>query len=66
AGYGASPGDDAIDQPYLYVSPWTAQHGDHWNAPFGGAALTLGELIAAPDQAGAAAAFFGQCRDLLG
>lgn len=35
---GASPGDDAIAEPYLYVGPWTdVRPGDptYWNAPFG-------------------------------
>ncbi|HXW38402.1 MAG TPA: hypothetical protein VEJ44_01810 [Acidimicrobiales bacterium] len=35
---GASPGDDAIDEPYLYVGPWEPERpGDaaYWNAPFG-------------------------------
>jgi hypothetical protein len=35
---GASPGDDGIDEPYLYVGPWgTERPGDptFWNAAFG-------------------------------
>lgn len=37
--YGASPGDDTIPQPYLYVGPWDGPpSGDpFWNAPFGAA-----------------------------
>jgi hypothetical protein len=37
---GASPGDGFIDEPYLYVGPWTADRpggGTYWNAPFGAA-----------------------------
>lgn len=35
---GASPGDDASAEPYLYVGPWSPERpGDasFWNAPFG-------------------------------
>jgi hypothetical protein len=35
---GASPGDDSIPEPYLYVGPWGPERpGDasFWNAPFG-------------------------------
>jgi hypothetical protein len=41
--YGASPGDDAYPEPYLYVGPWAGppagEGGDpaYWNAPFGAA-----------------------------
>lgn len=44
---GASPGDDLVGEPYLYVSPWTAARpGDptYWNAPFGA-------TTTAPDEA---------------
>ena len=35
--WGASPGDAAIAQPYLYVGPWTPPgvDGAYWNADFG-------------------------------
>jgi hypothetical protein len=36
--YGASPGDDTIAEPYVYVGPFEgppAQDGTFWNAPFG-------------------------------
>jgi hypothetical protein len=39
--YGCSPGDDAIDEPYLYVGPHEgppAPGDTFWNAPFGAAA----------------------------
>jgi hypothetical protein len=50
--YGASPGDDSHDEPYLYVTPWTAEvPGELWNATgFRGAELSYGELLDAPDQ----------------
>jgi hypothetical protein len=40
--YGASPGDEHHDEPYLYVGPWTAPPpGPEWNAVgFTGAELT--------------------------
>jgi hypothetical protein len=53
--YGASPGDDEIAAPYLYVGP----HGgppsrdEFWNAPFG-AAETIDEISSVDD----AVAFF--------
>lgn len=35
--YGSSPGDDAIELPYLYVGPHQPPppDGEFWNAPFG-------------------------------
>lgn len=65
ASYGASPGDATIPTPYLYVSPWMPQQGEFWNAPFGGAALTLDELRDAPDQVAGALTFLEQARSLL-
>lgn len=49
--YGASPGDQHVEQPYLYVGP----HGgppsrdDFWNAEFG-AVMTIAE-VGSPDDA---------------
>ena len=65
---GASPGDENHDEPYLYVGPWTEQaEGSLWNANgFAGAELGYRELLAAPDQIGAAAAFFAERLDALG
>jgi hypothetical protein len=40
--YGVSPGDGFLDEPYVYVAPWTARTGEFWNAPFG-AARPVGE-----------------------
>jgi len=49
--YGASPGDDAIPEPYLYVSVWWADrigldtNDPRWNAPsFPGALLRLSDF----------------------
>lgn len=61
ASYGASPGDADHPEPYLYVAPWTPREGEPWTASFGGAALPLAELRAAPDQAARATAFFQDC-----
>jgi len=50
--FGASPGDDYLADPYVYVGPWNTDglpDGDFWNAPFG-AVLAYKELLGAPDQ----------------
>jgi hypothetical protein len=59
AAFGASPGDDDHDEPYLYVSPWTAKpSGELWSATgFDGAELPYSELIAAGDHRAAALDF---------
>jgi hypothetical protein len=62
--YGASPGDDAIPAPYLYVGPFSgppAGDEEFWNAPFG-AYTTIAEVGAVPD----AVAFFLKGNQLLG
>jgi hypothetical protein len=57
---GGSPGDDLHPQPYLYAALWEAQPADElWNAVgFPGAELPYADLLAAPDQRGAALDFF--------
>ena len=67
ANYGFSPGDEAHDEPYVYVGPWTARpHGPLWQASgFPGAELSLSELLAAPDQRETALAFLRERRDAL-
>src|SRR5207245_2656971 len=35
ANFGASPGDNAHPEPYLYVGPWELRAGEFWNEPFG-------------------------------
>jgi hypothetical protein len=59
ATFGASPGDDDHPEPYLYVTPWTAEvSGELWNATgFKGAELGYSELIAADNQRRAALDF---------
>jgi hypothetical protein len=60
ANFGASPGDEQHDEPYLYVGPWSpeAASGELWNASgFAGAELRYSELLDAEDQRQAALAF---------
>lgn len=68
ANYGASPGDDEHEQPYLYVGPWDQSlHGADWNATaFVGAELGHAELLAAGDQVEAAVGFLQRRVDALG
>jgi hypothetical protein len=68
ANFGASPGDDAHDDPYLYVGPWSAEvSGELWNATgFKGAELTYTELIAAENQREAALEFMRERYRALG
>jgi hypothetical protein len=57
-GYGCSPGDGYVEDPYLYVGPRPVpRHDDFWNQPFG-AALPQ---VRVPDVA-AAVAFFEEGR----
>jgi hypothetical protein len=60
ANYGASPGDDAHAEPYLYVGPWSQDvTGELWNAEaFTGAELGYAELLEADDPAALALEFF--------
>jgi hypothetical protein len=53
ANFGASPGDENHDEPYLYVGPWDPglASGELWNATgFPGAELPYSALLAAADQ----------------
>jgi hypothetical protein len=66
ATFGASPGDAAVGEPYLYVLPPEDPPGppERWNAAsFPGAILHLGGFVDATDQRAAALAFL---RDRLG
>ncbi|MGH8893458.1 MAG: hypothetical protein ACRDWY_09160 [Actinomycetes bacterium] len=58
--YGASPGDEAIELPYLYVGPHEGPpaEDDFWNAPFG-AYRTIHDVTTPQD----ALAFFRAGRD---
>lgn len=62
--YGASPGDEAIASPYLYVGPHEGPPpggGQFWNAAFGG--YTTFDQVAGPDEA---LSFFHEGRRLAG
>lgn len=69
ASYGASPGDDAIDEPYLYVSIWWPDRigidtdDPFWNAPsFTGAIKRLSDF-GDDNPVSEAAAFWTTARD---
>jgi hypothetical protein len=66
ANYGASPGDGAIAEPYLYVGPWDPDRrtGAFAMCPFG-AAITYHELQASSDSKDAGRRFFGDGAALL-
>jgi hypothetical protein len=68
ATYGASPGDDAHDEPYLYVGVWSGVDPDEsfWNAStFSGALLGFDSLYASDRPDAAARAFFAQAYDIV-
>jgi hypothetical protein len=69
AGFGASPGDGTVEEPYLYVVPFdfdAVPANDVWNAQtFRGAVRPLSEFVDSPDQRADALAFFRECRDVL-
>ncbi len=66
ATYGASPGDNVITQPYLYVGPWeeSRRSGKLAAHPWG-AAVTYDELRTAGDAKGAGTDFFLEGAALL-
>jgi len=66
AGYGASPGDALIPQPYLYVGPWKAERhiGILAQYPFG-AALTYDEMRHVVEAGAAGRKFFEDAIALL-
>ena len=66
--FGASPGDAAVPEPYLYALPWNLEDNDRelWNATtFRGAILPLSGVVEAPDQRGRALEFYRRCREGL-
>src|SRR6266545_3131429 len=67
--FGASPGDAAVPQPYLYVLPWRfdeAPPNAFWNSTsFRGAILPFGHLVDAEDQRALALRFLRRGRALL-
>lgn len=78
-GVGLSPGDDAIPQPYVYVTPWPLEGienlgpgrppGTWQNTPFKGFVAQGEALIACADQAGEVRAFIDnaveQCKSAV-
>jgi hypothetical protein len=58
--FGGSPGDLAIDTPYLYIGPHVRPSGPFWNAEFG-AALPYDKIRGGADPAH----FFGEGEKLL-
>jgi hypothetical protein len=66
ANYGASPGDTAIPEPYLYVGPFAASRrtGKLGAHPWG-SAITYGELAASGDSKGAGIDFLLEGAALL-
>ena len=66
ANYGASPGDGALSEPYLYIGPWDTSRrtGAFAMYPFG-AALTYEELRGALDARAAGRDFFRDGAALL-
>jgi hypothetical protein len=64
--YGASPGDEYLAEPYLYVSPWepARRTGPFAEYPFG-AARSYTALRSSADVDRAAVDFFASCADLL-
>jgi len=57
---GASGGDSAHEEPYLYVAPWESERPgpeDFWNLPFG-ATLGFGDLDVAENPLASATEFF--------
>ena len=71
--YGASPGDQSIDEPYLYMSAWWPDRLEldrsdpMWNAPsFVGAVLRVSEFPEGVDSVEVAANFWRSARDHLG
>jgi hypothetical protein len=67
ATYGASPGDEAHPEPYLYVTPWARQPaGAVWNdTTFPGASLPLSSLAVGVRQRALALAFLVRPYTLL-
>lgn len=65
--FGASPGDTAHPEPYLYVTHWVDLGDDpYWNdAAFPGASLTYGTVARAADPVAAAREFYARGRIVL-
>lgn len=65
--FGASPGDAANPEPYLYVLPWAeVERGGFWNAEsFTGALLPYAALAGVDDPRAAVLQFFHQGREAI-
>jgi len=70
--YGASPGDDGISEPYLYLSIWWPDRlsldtsDEKWNAPsFTGSVMRASEFPTDADPVTVAAEFWRSARDRL-
>ena len=70
--YGASPGDDGIAEPYLYLSVWWPDRlsldvdEPFWNAAsFTGAVLRVSDFPAGVEPVGVATKFWRDARDML-
>ncbi|MFP4073452.1 MAG: hypothetical protein ACLFVZ_05395 [Actinomycetota bacterium] len=61
ASYGASPGDDAHPEPYLYVGSWSEvdRNDPFWNdSTFNGASMSYSEILDSEDHVQTAQFFF--------
>ena len=72
ASYGASPGDDAIPEPYLYLGAWWPDrinldaNDPFWNSTtFTGALLRINDFPADQDPTAVAVEFWREARDKL-
>lgn len=68
ASFGASPGDGAHPEPYLYVASWSEidRANEYWNdESFNGAGLSYADLLAADDPVGKAVDFYLQGYKIL-
>jgi hypothetical protein len=68
ASYGASPGDTAHPEPYLYVAAWGAidRSDPYWNdTGFNGASLSYQDLLASTDQRATAIEFLRRGHERL-
>ncbi len=68
ATYGCSPGDDAHDEPYLYVGAWgdVDRSDPYWNeTSFNGASLPYAALLESDDSVSTALDFFKEGLDRL-
>jgi hypothetical protein len=66
--FGASPGDAAHPEPYLYVTHWSAAAAadPYWSDPaFGGASLPYRDLVGSTDPLSVALDFYRRGRDAL-